>query len=294
VSSPAELSAVSLSEASFAAIADLALREDLGPDNIDLTSAWVVPEEARARAAILSRREGTLAGLAVAGAVFHRMDPGILWMPQTEEGSQIRAGQTLAELSGPARAILTGERTALNFLQRLCGVATLTRAFVEAVAGTGARITDTRKTTPGCRALEKYAVRLGGGVNHRLGLYDAVLIKENHAAIAGGVGQAVRRARREGRAGVRIMAEARDLEEARSAAQAGPDRILLDNMGLEEMRRAVPLIRQLDPRIEIEATGDVNLHNVRQVALTGVDFISIGALTHSAPALNLSLLFASA
>jgi nicotinate-nucleotide pyrophosphorylase (carboxylating) len=281
----------------YAAIVDLALREDLGPEGIDLTASWVVPAQAQASAAILARRPGVLAGLGAALAVFGRVSPQIRCDAKAEDGAPLAPGQVLLELAGPARAILTAERTALNFLQRLSGVATLTRTFVEAVAGTRARITDTRKTTPGLRALEKHAVLMGGGVNHRLGLYDAVLIKENHAVAAGGVGAALRLARqaaREQGRQARLMAEARNLDEVRSAAAADLDRILLDNMGLEELRQAVHFLRREAPHVEIEATGDVNLGNVRQVAETGVDFISIGALTHSAPALNLSLLFAGA
>ncbi len=279
----------------YAAIVELALREDLGLDGSDLTATWVVPAPAQARATIVARRPGVLAGLPVAAAVFSRICPQIQCTPLSEDGASLNPSQIVLELAGPARAILTGERTALNFLQRLSGVATLTRAFVDAVAGTSARITDTRKTTPGLRALEKHAVALGGGVNHRFGLYDAVLIKENHAAAVGGVGAALQLARQgateQGRR-VRLMAEARNLDEVRSAASAHPDRILLDNMDLEQLRQCVHFLRRETPQIEIEATGDVVLTNVRQVAETGVDFISIGALTHSAPALNLSLLFA--
>lgn len=281
----------------YTAIVELALREDLGPEGSDLTASWIVPAQTQASATILARRPGVLAGLQVAVAVFGRVSSQISCAPRVEDGAALQPGQVLLELAGPARAILTGERTALNFLQRLSGVATLTRSFVEAVAGTSARITDTRKTTPGLRVLEKHAVLLGGGVNHRFGLYDAVLIKENHAAAVGGVGPALRLAhlgaREQGRQ-VRLMAEARDLDEVRSAAAAHPDRILLDNMGLEDLRLCVHFLRREAPQVEIEATGDVNLDNVRQVAETGVDFISIGALTHSAPALNLSLLFAGA
>lgn len=289
------MSAPTLHPEAYTAIVELALQEDLGPEGVDLTTAWVVPAQAQASATIIARRPGVLAGLQVAAAVFNRLSPQISCMPRAEDGATLQPGQVLLELAGPARALLTGERTALNFLQRLSGVATLTRSFVEAVAGTQARITDTRKTTPGLRALEKYAVCLGGGVNHRFGLYDAVLIKENHAAAAGGLGQALRLARQgardQGRR-VRLMAEARNQDEVRSAATADPDRILLDNMDLGELRQAVHLLRREAPQIEIEATGDVSLSTVRQIAETGVDFISVGALTHSAPALNLSLLFA--
>ena len=279
----------------YAAIVDLALQEDLGPEGLDLTAAWLVPAQAQASATIVARRPGVIAGLQVAGAVFNRLSPQIVCSPRAEDGTALQPGQVVLELAGPARALLTGERTALNFLQRLSGVATLTRAFVEAVAGTAARITDTRKTTPGLRTLEKYAVCVGGGVNHRFGLYDAVLIKENHAAAAGGLCQGLRLARQgardQGRR-VRLMAEARTQDEVRSAAAGDPDRILLDNMSLAELRQAVHFLRREAPQIEIEATGDVALSTVRPIAETGVDFISIGALTHSAPALNLSLLFA--
>ncbi|MBM3276633.1 MAG: carboxylating nicotinate-nucleotide diphosphorylase [Candidatus Handelsmanbacteria bacterium] len=279
----------------FAAIVELALDEDLGREGSDLTALWVIPAAAQASATLLARRPGVLAGLQVGMAVFSRLSPQVHCTPLAEEGAALEPGQKVLDLAGPARALLAGERTALNFIQRLSGVATLTRAFVEAVAGTPARITDTRKTTPGLRALEKQAVVLGGGVNHRFGLYDAVLVKENHAATAGGVGAALRLARqgaREQGPRVRLMAEARNLDEVRSAAAADPDRILLDNMGTEELRQCVHFLRRQAPHIEIEATGDVTLANARQVAETGVDFISIGALTHSAPALNLSLLFA--
>lgn len=278
----------------YTAIVDLALREDLGLEGSDLTAAWVVPAQAQASATIIARRAGVLAGLPVAIAVFGRVSSEIRCTSLAQDGAALEPGQAFLELCGPARGILTGERTALNFLQRLSGVATLTRAFVEAIAGTQARITDTRKTTPGLRALEKKAVVLGGGVNHRFGLYDAVLIKENHAAAVGGVGAALRLARqgaREQGRRVRLMAEARNLDEVRGAAAADPDRILLDNMGLPELRQCVHFLRREAPQVEIEATGDVTLANARQVAEAGVDFISIGALTHSAPALNLSLLF---
>ena len=191
--------------------------------------------------------------------------------------------------------LLAGERTALNFLQRLCGVATLTRRYVDAIAGTRARITDTRKTTPGFRLLEKYAVVQGGGVNHRMGLYDALLIKENHAASVGGVDAAIDQARQtaahQGKTRIPIFVEAETLDEVHSLIPHAPNRIMFDNMPLEQMREGVHLIRQANPEIDIEATGGVTLDNVRQVAETGVDLISIGTLTHSAPALDLSMLF---
>ena len=288
------------------AVVAAALAEDLGSSEpspaADLTTAWTVAPQARARARIVARQRGVIAGLPVACAVFRRLDGSVQFGRRAAEGSIAEAGETVAEISGAARSLLVGERPALNLLQRLSGTATLTRGFVTAVAGTGVHVTDTRKTTPGLRQLEKYAVRCGGGVNHRSGLYDAVLIKENHAAAAGGCAAAVRLAR-EGaaRAGVesaaspRVMVEARDLEEVRELTDLErglrPDRILLDNMSPEAIREAVALIRPLDPPVEIEATGGIGLHNVREIALTGVDLVSIGALTHSAPALDLSLLF---
>ena len=287
--------------AELAAVAEMALAEDLGPGAVeasaDLTTSWTVSPRHRAVATILAKAPGVVAGLGAAAAVFHRLDPDISFEAVEEEGGQVCAHAVIARLEGPARPLLTGERSALNLLQHLCGVATLTRSFVEAVAGTRARITDTRKTLPGLRLLEKHAVRLGGGVSHRMGLFDAVLIKENHAVSAGGVDAALRLARavaRENRKeGVKIFVEARDLREIESLLPLRPDRILLDNMSIELMRRAVLLIRRAHPGMEIEATGNVTLDNVRQVAQTGVDLISIGALTHSAPALDLSMLFST-
>jgi len=275
-----------------------ALREDLGTDSIrpaaDITAAWTTPPLLRAGAMIHSRARGVIAGLPNARQVFVLLDAAVEFQALTQDGSSVNAGQDIARLSGPALALLAGERTALNLLQRLSGIATLTRRFADAVAGTGARITDTRKTTPGMRVLEKYAVRMGGGVNHRMGLYDAALIKENHAACAGGVDAAVRRVRRaaaaEGRQ-VPVYAEAESLDDVHRLLEAAPDRIMLDNMPLETVRKAVALIRASMPRVEIEATGGINLDNVRGIAETGVDLISIGALTHSAPALDLSMLF---
>lgn len=280
-----------------------ALQEDLGADQpstqADLTTAFVVGDFGSAEARILGRATGTVAGLDAAGAAFRSLDPQIQIETLVPDGSPVEPDQDVMQLSGSAGAILAAERTALNFLQHLSGVATLTRAFVDAVAGTGARITDTRKTTPGLRHLEKYAVRCGGGVNHRMGLYDAVLIKENHAVAAGGVTAAVRLARlaatERRRSEVRIMVEAETADEVRglagSPSTSRPDRILLDNMALDQMRACVALVREVAPEIELEATGNVNLATVGAVAETGVDLISVGALTHSAPALDLSLLF---
>ena len=292
--------------AAIDAVVESALAEDLGSPEPsparDLTTAWTVAPQAKARARIVARQRGVIAGLPVACAVFRRLDGSVQFGRLAAEGSIVDSGGTVAEMSGPARSLLVGERTALNLLQRLSGTATLTRGFVTEIAGTGVHVTDTRKTTPGLRQLEKYAVRCGGGVSHRRGLYDAVLIKENHAAAAGGCAAAVRLAREgaargdaEGASSPRVMVEARNLDEVRELTalerSLRPDRILLDNMSTQVIREAVVLIRPLDPPIEIEATGGIGLHNVREIALTGVDLVSIGALTHSAPALDLSLLF---
>jgi nicotinate-nucleotide pyrophosphorylase (carboxylating) len=288
-----------LAQEAYGHLVDLALQEDLNCSPIDpdadLTASWLVPTDQRVSATIIARRPGVVAGLDVARLVFHRLDTDISFQLLVEDGALLSAGDRIARIEGRSRPLLTGERTALNFLQHLSGVATLTRAHVDAIAGTQTRITDTRKTTPGFRRLEKQAVLLGGGVNHRIGLYDAVLIKENHAASVGGVGEAIRLAReaaaRRGRAKVPIFVEAENLDEVRSLLAHAPDRILLDNMPLEQMRQAVDIIRRSNSNIDIEATGNMNLDNVRDVAETGVDIISIGNLTHSAPALDMSMLF---
>jgi nicotinate-nucleotide pyrophosphorylase (carboxylating) len=259
-----------------------ALAEDIGAG--DLTTAATVPEAARASATITQKAPGVVFGLDVAEEAFRALDPDVAVHRLVAEG-QWRDGGPVLRIEGSARAILTAERTALNFLQRLSGVATLAARCVRAVEGTGTRILDTRKTTPGLRALEKAAVAAGGAGNHRAGLYDAILIKENHAALAGGVGQAVRRAR-EHAPGVAIEVECRTLAEVDEALAAGAPRILLDNMSLAELAGAV---HHVAGRAELEASGGVTLETLRDTASTGVDFISVGALTHSAPALDLSL-----
>ena len=262
---------------------DLALAEDLGKG--DLTTRLVVPEGASGKARIEQKAAGVPAGLEVAAKVFERVDRGLRWRAHAPEG-RWREGGLLAEVQGNAGSILGGERVALNFLGRLSGIATLTARYVSAVEGTGARILDTRKTTPGLRDLEKAAVRAGGGVSNRSGLYDAILIKENHAALAGGVAQAARRALERER-GATIEVECATLEEVEGALSVGVPRLLLDNMSLDELRSAVELA---GGRARLEASGGITLDNVRAVAETGVDFISVGALTHSAPALDFSLL----
>jgi nicotinate-nucleotide pyrophosphorylase (carboxylating) len=261
----------------------LALAEDLGDG--DLTTAALVAPNARARARIEQKAPGVVAGLRVAAAVFRHVDPSVSWRAATEEG-EWREGGPVAVVEGRTASILQAERVALNFLGRLSGVATLTARFVRAVEGTGATILDTRKTTPGLRALEKEAVRVGGGTNHRAGLHDALLVKENHAAAAGGVAAATRRALAAAPAGVAVEVECRTLAEVDEAVAAGAPRILLDNMTVAELAEAV---RRVAGRAELEASGGVTLETVRAIAATGVDFVSVGALTHSAPALDVSL-----
>ena len=264
-------------------LVDRALAEDVGTG--DVTTDTLVPEDATGRAVLTQKQPGVIAGLWLAEAVFHRVDPTLRWRAQVEEGAW-REGGTIAELTGSSRSILTGERVALNFLQRMSGVATLTARYVEAVSGTGARILDTRKTTPGLRAVEKEAVVAGGGANHRSGLFDSILVKENHSAMAGGVGEATRRALAAAD-GLTVEVECASLDEVRQALDAGAQHILLDNMGTRELRDAVAMT---GGRAELEASGGVTLDNVRAIAETGVDYISVGALTHSAPALDISLI----
>ncbi len=265
------------------AIIALALREDLGAG--DVTGAATIPAGARATAVILAKAAGVMAGGDVARAVFHAVDPDIHVELLVADGIPIAATQDLITMEGPAEAVLAAERTVLNLLGRMCGVATATRAYVDAVAGTGARILDTRKTMPGMRALDKYAVACGGGVNHRMGLFDAFLIKDNHLRLAGGVAPAVDAARAT-RPELAITVEVEDLDQLREALDAAADRIMLDNMSMDLMRQAVTIVAG---RAEVEASGGITLANVREVALTGVDVISVGAITHSAAWLDVSM-----
>ncbi len=277
--------------AGWEAIVELALAEDIGAG--DVTTLATVPAGAQAHGVIVAKAPGVISGLDVAGAVFRRVDPAIAYEPRVADGQRVASGDAVVGVAGPARGLLTAERVALNLLQRLSGVATLTARYVEAVAGTGARIVDTRKTTPGLRLLEKAAVRHGGGRNHRVGLGDGVLIKDNHLAAIGPPGtdrvaRAVGLARERAPHTLRIEVEVTTPEEAAEAVAAGADVILLDNMAVPALRRAVELVAG---RALLEASGGITLDTVRAVAETGVDIISVGALTHSAPALDLSLKF---
>ncbi len=267
-----------------------ALAEDVGSG--DATGEAVVPETARARGRIVQKQPGALFGLDAAEEAFRQA--GAESFDRAVVEGQWRDGvpAQAALVGGPARALLAAERTALNLLSHLSGVATLTARFVSELEGTGAQLLDTRKTLPGLRELEKAAVRAGGGVNHRMGLYDAILIKENHAAVAGGVGEAMRRAR-EARPDLEAEVECRDLGEVREALAAGATRLLLDNMDPEELRAAVAARDEgadAASRASLEASGGITLANVRAIAETGVDFVSVGALTHSAPVLDVSML----
>ena len=270
----------------FDVIIDAALREDM-PEG-DITSESIIPADARSEAIFLAKEDGILAGLAVARRVFGKIDASVEFVEKFQDGAVFRKSDILVGVEGPTIALLKGERTALNFVQRLSGIATATRRFVDAVAGTKAKILDTRKTTPGLRLLEKYAVKTGGGTNHRLSLSDMVLIKDNHLRYVGSVAEAVRRARAAIRPGVRIEVEAADISQVRDALAAGADMIMLDNMTLEMMSEAVTLAAG---RVPLEASGNMSLDRVRAVAETGVDYISVGALTHSARAVDISLEF---
>ena len=263
-----------------------ALEEDLGWG--DITTEAVVPLEAEARAVIVSREEGVIAGLEVAEAVFRILDASTLVDPLVPEGSTISKEAPLCNIRGRAHAILSGERVALNLMQRMSGIATAARSMAMIAEPHHVKVTDTRKTTPGLRMLEKYAVRVGGGYNHRMALDDAVLIKDNHLVAAGGVSEAVRRARRRIGPLVKIEVETESLAQVEEALRAGADVIMLDNMEPDRMREAVKLI---GGRALVEASGRIRLDNIHQVVTTGIDFLSMGWLTHSAPPLDLSLEF---
>jgi nicotinate-nucleotide pyrophosphorylase (carboxylating) len=272
---------VELTAAAVDRVIAAALAEDVGGG--DLTTEGVVPEELRCTAELLVEDGGVVCGVPFALEVFVALDSAVTGEALVDEGAHIDGTTVVARLEGPARAVLTGERTALNLLGRLSGVATITSRYVDAVAGTGAIILDTRKTTPGLRELEKYAVRCGGGRNHRAGLYDAVLLKENHLRVAGGITHAVASLPA---AGVPVEVEAETLDDVREALAAGVDRILLDNMSVGEVAEAVALV---SGRVPLEASGGITLETVRSFAETGVDFISVGALTHGARSLAVSL-----
>jgi len=262
-----------------------ALEEDIGPG--DATTDTIVPADASLRGRIIAKQDGVVAGLEIAKQVMFALSRNVTFVAEVEDGSNVTRGTVLANLDGSARALLTGERTALNFLGRMSGIATLTRRFVDAVSGTRAIILDTRKTAPGLRITDKLAVRLGGGQNHRTGLFDMVLIKDNHIDFAGSITAAVERVRAAG-TGLEIEVETRSLDNVREALALGVERILLDNMSTDMMREAVAIC---DGRAKLEASGNVTLETVLEVARTGVDYISVGALTHSPQVFDVSLEF---
>ncbi len=270
----------------YDAILQTSLSEDIGAG--DVTTQFTVPADAQSRGILLAKANGVIAGLPVACRTFTLLDPSVNVACLVGEGTQVAPGTILATLEGSAHSLLSAERVALNLLQRMSGVATMTRRFVDAVAGTTARIVDTRKTTPGLRILEKYAVRVGGGYNHRFGLSDAILIKDNHLAAGGGVRATVERARALAPHTMRIEVECKTLAQVEEAIVAKADVILLDNMSLAMLTEAV---ERVNKRALTEASGGVNLQTVTEIAHTGVDIISVGALTHSAPALDISLDF---
>jgi len=263
------------------------LAEDLGRG--DVTTASIVPEGARVRGRLLAKSDTVVAGLDAARTAFSLLDPRIEWKAEVAEGTRVDGGSTLATLTGDARAILSAERVALNLLQRMCGIATAARAFVRAIEGTDCRILDTRKTAPGLRIFDKRAVAVGGARNHRFGLDDGILIKDNHLAIAGSVAAAVERARRFAPPGMKVEVEIEDERGLEEALEAGADAILLDNRRPAELASLVAAARRLRPGVTLEASGGITLDNVRAYAATGVDFVSVGALTHSVVAADISL-----
>ena len=273
--------------ADYVEVVGRALSEDLGA-NGDITSDSVIPKDSVSRGVFVARSDGVIAGLEVAAYVFEALDHVVTFDPLVEDGDRIPSGGHIAVVDGPTRSILSGERTALNLLGRMSGVATATAGLVDAVAGTEARIADTRKTMPGLRALDKYAVRVGGGMNHRFGLYDAVLIKDNHLAAAPDIAGAVTAARAAVSPGVMIEVEVTTLEQLADLLETDADRVLLDNMGPEMLRQAVEMVAG---RMTTEASGGVTMDNVRLIAETGVDIISVGWITHSAPQLDIALDF---
>jgi nicotinate-nucleotide pyrophosphorylase (carboxylating) len=270
----------------FDPLIEAALREDM-PEG-DITSESVVPADSVSRAVILAREAGVLAGIDLAGRVFQKIDPLVRFQKTFKDSQAFKPGDVLARLEGSSISLLKGERTALNFLQRLSGIATKTRRYVEAVAGTGTKILDTRKTTPTLRRLEKYAVRMGGGVNHRFSLSDMVLIKDNHLRLAGSITEAVERAREKARPGIKIEVEVTNFAQAKEAVEAGVSMIMLDNMSLSRMKQVLDWVKG---RVAVEVSGRVNLQKARRTAGLGADYISVGGLTHSFSSVDISLEF---
>ncbi len=266
-----------------------ALKEDIG--NCDITTSSLIPEKHVSKAALVAKGGFILAGLPFAERTFNLIDKSLKFRNFKKDGSLIKEGNTIAKINGNTRNLLMAERVVLNILQRLSGIATLTESYIKRVKGLKVKIMDTRKTMPGLRFFEKYAVRTGGGYNHRYGLFDGVLIKDNHIAAVGGVGKAIRLARLKSHHLLKIEVEVKNLSEVKEAISSGADIIMLDNMPIDKIKKSVRLIRSKNPYVIIEVSGNINLENVRTIAETGVDLISIGALTHSAPAVDICLKF---
>jgi nicotinate-nucleotide pyrophosphorylase (carboxylating) len=268
------------------AIIEAALKEDM-PQG-DITSESIIPPASMSKAIILAKGRGVLAGMDVARRVFQKIDPKIRFKKILEDGEMFKKGERLAQIEGSSISLLKGERTALNFLQRMSGIAATTRKFVQAIQGTRAKILDTRKTTPGLRALEKYAVRMGGGLNHRFSLSEMVLIKDNHLRLVSSISEAIKRAKRRAKPGVKIEVEATSLEEVKEAVQGGADMVMLDNMPTEKIKNVVKWVKG---RVPLEVSGKVTLAKAKEVASLGVDFISVGSLTHSYKSVDISIEF---
>lgn len=268
------------------AVIEVALKEDMPRG--DITSENIIPPDSESEAIILAKEQGILAGIKVAGSVFGKIDPSIRFKNVFEDGQIFKKGDILARLKGNSISILKGERTALNFLQRMSGIATTTWKFVRVLEGTHTKILDTRKTTPGLRFLEKYAVRMGGGVNHRFNLSDMVLIKDNHLKLVGGIQEAVRRAKKRVKKGIKVEVETTSLEDVKEAVQSGADMVMLDNMPLEKIGEVVKWVKGTVP---LEVSGKVTLRRVKEIASLGIDFISVGSLTHSYRSVDISVEF---
>jgi len=267
-------------------LVEMALQEDMPKG--DITSESIIPPESISRAIILAKEDGILAGIHVAERVFKKIDPSVSFEIHCKDGRGIKKGDKLAALTGPSISLLKGERTALNFLQRLSGIATTTNRFVQVLAKTKTRVLDTRKTTPGLRSLEKYAVKMGGGKNHRLNLSEMVMIKDNHLKITGSLSEAVRSARKKIKPGIKIEVETTNLEQVQEAVESGADIIMLDNMSLDRVKKVVDWVKG---KVPIEVSGNITLVKAKKIAQIGVDYISVGALTHSYKSLDISMEF---
>lgn len=267
-------------------LVERALQEDMPKG--DITSESIIPPESISRAVIVAKEDGILAGIRIAERVFKKIDPAVSFRIRRRDGGEIKKGDKLADLRGPSISLLKGERTALNFLQRLSGIATTTNKFVQALANTKTKVLDTRKTTPGLRNLEKYAVKMGGGKNHRLNLSEMVMIKDNHLKITGSLSEAVRSARKKIKSGIKIEVETTNLEQVQEAVESGADIIMLDNMPLDKMKDVVDWIKG---RVPVEVSGNITLAKAKKIAQIGVDYVSVGALTHSFKSLDISMEF---